>query len=187
MEASDCIYRNPSAPIEARIKDLLSRMTLREKIGQMTQIERTVATTSAIRDFSIGTCSFLDRLPIHWNLAFHFVLLMNFFDWLIDCLLWLFGFDFAGSILNAGGSAPFHNALSADWTDMIDGFQKSALQSRLGVPIIYGSDAVHGNNNVYGATIFPHNVGLGATRLINLSLYFFPIHVFFFPLFYLIV
>ncbi|XP_022150942.1 uncharacterized protein LOC111018971 [Momordica charantia] len=122
MEAMDCIYRNPSAPIEARIKDLLSRMTLREKIGQMTQIERTVATPSAITDFSIG------------------------------------------SILNAGGSAPFHNALSSDWADMIDGFQKSALQSRLGIPIIYGTDAVHGNNNVYGATIFPHNVGLGATR-----------------------
>ena len=53
---------------------------------------------------------------------------------------------------------------------MIDRFQHSALQSRLGIPIIYGSDAVHGNNNVYGATIFPHNVGLGATRLVNSSL-----------------
>ena len=50
---------------------------------------------------------------------------------------------------------------------MVDGFQSLALQSRLGIPIIYGIDAVHGNNNVYGATIFPHNVGLGATRLIN--------------------
>ncbi|CAK9326971.1 unnamed protein product [Citrullus colocynthis] len=122
MEATDCIYRNPSASIEARIKNLLSRMTLREKIGQMTQIERTVATSSALKDFAIG------------------------------------------SVLNAGGSAPFHEALSSDWADMIDRFQYWALQSRLGIPIIYGSDAVHGNNNVYGATIFPHNVGLGATR-----------------------
>jgi len=47
---------------------------------------------------------------------------------------------------------------------MIDGFQRSALASRLGISIIYGTDAVHGNNNVIGATIFPHNVGLGATR-----------------------
>ncbi|ESQ45877.1 hypothetical protein EUTSA_v10010212mg [Eutrema salsugineum] len=47
---------------------------------------------------------------------------------------------------------------------MIDGFQRSALASRLGIPIIYGTDAVHGNNNVYGATVFPHNIGLGATR-----------------------
>lgn len=69
-----------------------------------------------------------------------------------------------GSILSVGGSAPFKNALSSDWADMVDGFQKLALDSRLGIPIIYGIDAVHGNNGVYGTTIFPHNVGLGATR-----------------------
>jgi len=46
--------------------------------------------------------------------------------------------------------------------------QKAALKTRLGIPIIYGIDAVHGNNNVYNATIFPHNVGLGATRDPNL-------------------
>lgn len=50
---------------------------------------------------------------------------------------------------------------------MVDGFQKAALESRLGIPIIYGIDAVHGNNSVYGATIFPHNIGLGATRSIS--------------------
>ncbi|XP_061358058.1 uncharacterized protein LOC133302315 isoform X2 [Gastrolobium bilobum] len=120
----DCVYKNPNEPIEVRVKDLLSRMTLKEKIGQMTQIERTVATPSAIRDLSIG------------------------------------------SILSAGGSAPFENALSSDWADVVDGFQKSALESRLGIPLMYGIDAVHGNNSVYGATIFPHNVGLGATRLV---------------------
>ena len=59
--------------------------------------------------------------------------------------------------------------MSLDWADMVDGFQSLALQSRLGIPIIYGIDAVHGSSNVYGATIFPHNVGLGATRLINKS------------------
>ncbi|KAB2627169.1 lysosomal beta glucosidase-like [Pyrus ussuriensis x Pyrus communis] len=47
---------------------------------------------------------------------------------------------------------------------MINGFQKGALSSRLGIPMIYRIDAVHGHNNVYNATIFPHNVGLGATR-----------------------
>jgi len=73
---------------------------------------------------------------------------------------------FAGSVLNAGGSVPFEDAKSSDWADMIDGFQRSALASRLGIPIIYGTDAVHGNNNVYGATVFPHNIGLGATRFI---------------------
>ncbi|KAI9100051.1 hypothetical protein K1719_024269 [Acacia pycnantha] len=118
----DCAYKNPNAPIEVRVKDLLSRMTLKEKIGQMTQIERRVATPSAIGNFSIG------------------------------------------SILSTGGSVPFENALSLNWADMVDGFQNSALKSRLGIPLIYGTDAVHGNNNVYGVTIFPHNVGLGATR-----------------------
>ncbi|WZY70590.1 hypothetical protein YC2023_002830 [Brassica napus] len=54
--------------------------------------------------------------------------------------------------------------MPSDWADMIDGYQNAALASRLGIPIIYGIDAVHGNNNVYGATIFPHNIGLGATR-----------------------
>lgn len=50
----DSLYKNPNEPIEARIKDLLSRMTLNEKIGQMIQIERTVATPSVIKDLSIG-------------------------------------------------------------------------------------------------------------------------------------
>lgn len=56
-EDLNCIYRNPNEPIEARVKDLLSRMTLKEKVGQMTQIERRVATPSAMKDFSIGTLS----------------------------------------------------------------------------------------------------------------------------------
>lgn len=72
----------------------------------------------------------------------------------------------AGSVLSGGGSKPFDKATSVDWADMVDGLQKGALESRLGIPIFYGSDAVHGNNNVYGTTIFPHNVGLGATRLV---------------------
>ncbi|KMT05112.1 hypothetical protein BVRB_7g172630 [Beta vulgaris subsp. vulgaris] len=123
----NCVYRNPNAPIEERIKDLLSRMTLQEKLAQMTQIERSVASSFAIKDLGIG------------------------------------------SILSAGGSAPFDKALSSDWADIIDGFQKLAMDSRLAIPIIYGVDAVHGNNNVYGATIFPHNVNLGATRDADLA------------------
>ncbi|XP_028779953.1 uncharacterized protein LOC114736333 isoform X2 [Neltuma alba] len=127
LDDMGCVYKNPSESIEARVKDLLSRMTLKEKIGQMTQIERRVATPSVIRDLSIG------------------------------------------SILSAGGSGPFENAMASDWADMVDGFQKSALESRLGIPLIYGTDSVHGNNNLYGATIYPHNVGLGATRDADLA------------------
>ena len=68
-----------------------------------------------------------------------------------------------GSVLSGGGSGPATNT-PASWADMIDGFQRGALATPLGIPILYGVDAVHGNNNVYGSTIFPHNIGLGATR-----------------------
>lgn len=77
---------------------------------------------------------------------------------------------YAGSVLSGGGSPPQSGASAKDWVDMVDGFQKSALESRLAIPMLYGVDAVHGHNNVAGATIFPHNIGLGATR----CLFFLP-------------
>jgi beta-glucosidase len=70
---------------------------------------------------------------------------------------------FLGSILSGGGSAPASNTPTG-WADMHDAYQNAALSTRLGVPILYGIDAVHGHSNVVGATIFPHNIGLGATR-----------------------
>ncbi|MBS3785058.1 MAG: glycoside hydrolase family 3 C-terminal domain-containing protein, partial [Anaerolineae bacterium] len=66
-----------------------------------------------------------------------------------------------GGLLSGGGGYPETNTAKA-WADMVDGFQEYALASRLGIPLIYGVDAVHGHNNVYGAVIFPHNIGLGA-------------------------
>lgn len=68
-----------------------------------------------------------------------------------------------GSILNAGGSHPNDDPLSSydDWYQMIYAMQEAALGSSSGIPLLYGIDAVHGNNNVYGATIFPHNINLG--------------------------
>ncbi|KAJ9698621.1 hypothetical protein PVL29_007604 [Vitis rotundifolia] len=154
----DCIYKDPNQPTEARIKDLLSRMTLKEKAGQMTQIERCVATPSVLKDLSIGTIYLIMQYAL-----LDCVLLCIFFIQLVVLIL------FSGSMLSAGGSGPFDKALSADWADMVDGFQKSALESRLGIPLLYGIDAVHGNNSIYGATIFPHNVGLGATRDADLA------------------
>lgn len=115
-------YKDPTKDVEARVKDLLARMTLAEKIGQMTQIERLVASPEVLKDYYIG------------------------------------------SLLSGGGSVPRKQATAADWMAMISDFQKACLSTRLGIPMIYGIDAVHGHNNVYGATIFPHNVGLGATR-----------------------
>jgi beta-glucosidase len=68
-----------------------------------------------------------------------------------------------GSIYSQGGSSPSTNNPTS-WADMIDGFQKASFASRLKIPIIYGLDVVHGVGPVFGATVFPHNIGLGATR-----------------------
>jgi beta-glucosidase len=68
-----------------------------------------------------------------------------------------------GSILSGGGANPTPNN-PQNWAAMVLRFQEAAHKTRLGVPIIYGVDAVHGHSNVVGATIFPHNIGLGATR-----------------------
>lgn len=120
------MYKDPKQPVEVRVKDLLSRMTLAEKIGQMTQIERVNATFDAMKNY------------------------------------------FIGSVLSGGGSVPSPNATAQQWIDMVNDIQRGAMATRLGIPMIYGVDAVHGHNNVYKATIFPHNVGLGATRDPNL-------------------
>jgi beta-glucosidase len=116
-------YQNATLPTEERVADLLSRMTVEEKVGQMTQTER-----GDVYD---------DTTPITQY--------------------------FYGSVLSGGGSTPKDNTPQA-WADMIDRFQKAALATRLHIPLIYGIDAVHGNGNVLGSTIFPHNIGLGATR-----------------------
>ncbi len=68
-----------------------------------------------------------------------------------------------GSILSGGGAAPQTNTPKA-WLEMVNGFQEIALQDPLGIPLIYGIDAVHGHNNVLGATVFPHNLALGAAN-----------------------
>ncbi|XP_022857824.1 uncharacterized protein LOC111378802 [Olea europaea var. sylvestris] len=120
--AERMIYKDPKIPINHRIKDLMNRMTLEEKIGQMTQIDRSVASTEVMKKYYIG------------------------------------------SVLSGGGSVPAPQASAETWVDMVNDFQKGSLSTRLGIPMIYGIDAVHGNNNVYNATIFPHNIGLGATR-----------------------
>jgi beta-glucosidase-like glycosyl hydrolase len=76
----------------------------------------------------------------------------------------------AGSVLSGGGSIPAPNAAPAEWVKMVNEIQRGAMSSRLGIPMLYGIDAVHGHNNVYRATIFPHNIGLGCTRCVTTSL-----------------
>lgn len=70
---------------------------------------------------------------------------------------------FIGSVLSGGDSLVRDNQPSG-WADAYDHLQAHALSTRLGIPLLYGIDAVHGHNAVRGAVIFPHNVGLGATR-----------------------
>lgn len=67
-----------------------------------------------------------------------------------------------GSVLSGGGSAPRAGNGAANWQAHINDIKQAALDSRLGIPVLYGVDAVHGHSNVYGATVFPHNIGLGA-------------------------
>ncbi|MGK3205381.1 glycoside hydrolase family 3 protein [Amycolatopsis sp. MEPSY49] len=119
--AATPLYKNPHAPVSARVKDLMSRMTLDDKIGQMTEAERQAATPAQAATARLG------------------------------------------SILSGGGSTPTPNT-PAGWADMIDAYQRAATSTGLGIPIVYGADTVHGHNNVYGATVFPHNIGLGAAN-----------------------
>ncbi|KAL2945560.1 Beta-glucosidase BoGH3B [Bienertia sinuspersici] len=117
-EAEYMKYKDPKVRVSIRVRDLLSRMTLEEKIGQMTQIERKVSSADVMKNY------------------------------------------FIGSVLSGGGSVPAPKASAEAWVNMVNEFQKGAMATRLGIPMIYGIDAVHGHNNVYNATIFPHNVGL---------------------------
>jgi beta-glucosidase len=103
------------------VADLLARMTLEEKIGQMTLVEKFSLTPAVVTE--------------------HFI----------------------GGVLSGGAGRPAENTPAA-WAAMVDDFQAGALATRLGIPILYGVDAVHGHNNLKDATLFPHNIGLGATR-----------------------
>ncbi|QRP44900.1 glycoside hydrolase family 3 protein [Amycolatopsis sp. FDAARGOS 1241] len=115
-------YKDPRRPVTVRVADLLKRMSLDDKLGQMMQAER------------LGVQSPADVTNAR-----------------------------LGSLLSGGSSQPTPNTPQT-WADMYDGFQKAALATPLGIPLIYGVDAVHGHNGVYGATVFPHNIGLGAAR-----------------------
>jgi beta-glucosidase len=100
---------------------ILSQMTLEEKLGQMTQVEKNSLRPADVRQYWIG------------------------------------------SVISGGGGYPPVNSASG-WAEMVSEFQKAAMQTRLGVPLLYGVDAVHGHNNLHGAVIFPHNIGLGAAN-----------------------
>lgn len=74
-----------------------------------------------------------------------------------------------GSILNGGGTTPHNDKYASvdDWANLAEEFYQASMDTsdgKIAIPVIWGSDSVHGNNNVYGATVFPHNIGLGAAN-----------------------
>lgn len=72
-----------------------------------------------------------------------------------------------GSVLSGGGGNPAPNNPDS-WRQMVSGYVDASRRSRLGIPALYGTDSVHGHSNMYGATVFPHNIGLGAANAADL-------------------
>jgi beta-glucosidase len=127
---------NGSGSIAQKVNTLLHRMTLQEKVGQMTQIS-----VSRLWGDCQGSPGALND----------------------GCMHALLGETQVGSVLSGGGEAPQPNT-PRSWADMTNAIQRYAIRhSRLHIPVLYGADAVHGHNNVLGATIFPHNIGMAAT------------------------
>jgi beta-glucosidase len=115
-------YLRSNLPVDSRVKDLLSRMTLDEKVGQMVQADLgALADAADVQSYALG------------------------------------------SMLSGGNSKPAQNN-PATWRFTVHQLESWALKTRLKIPLLYGIDAVHGHNGVVGTVIFPHNIGLGATR-----------------------
>jgi len=114
---------NRFSSFDPQANALLAKMTLDEKVGQMTQPDQ----------LFLKADSDIDKYHL-------------------------------GSLLSGGDSDPKEgNSLEA-WTNLVDRYQQAALKTRLSIPLLYGVDALHGHNNVLGAVIFPHNIGLGCAR-----------------------
>jgi len=115
-------YQDANLSVETRVNDLLARMTVSEKIGQMVLIEKnSIHNLNDIAQYNLG------------------------------------------ALLSGGGAGPKQDT-PLSWLQMINNFQSAAKETCLGIPLLYGIDAIHGHGNVLGATIFPHSIGLGATR-----------------------
>lgn len=140
------LYETQSASIKSRVNDLLRRMTLKEKVGQMDQIVMEVL--RGPNNPPDGNCPSSSTNN----------------DQLQDsCLKKVLIDNATGSILSGGTDNPPGNT-GTDWANMYNQIQSYAIDhSRLHIPIIYGVDAVHGFGHPYQATLFPQSIGMGAT------------------------
>jgi beta-glucosidase len=142
-------YLNASLPVQARVGDLLGRMTLPEKIGQMVQIEQSQVTDQTDACTSQGGFN----LPNP------------------TCEQKIFTDDHVGSILAGGSDVPIDTTgkggtgnTGLDWANEYNIMQSYAMaHSRLHIPVIFGVDAVHGFGHPYQAPLFPQSIGMGAT------------------------
>jgi beta-glucosidase len=123
---ADALYKKADAPIEERVNDLLGRMSLEEKIGQMALVDkRSVLAPEDVKIYGLG------------------------------------------GVLSGSGAKPDTNN-PEEWLKMVEQYKSEATKSRLGIPLFYGIDANHGHSHVLGATVFPHQIGLGASQNANL-------------------
>lgn len=119
-QAHDLPYRDPRLPVEERVADLLGRMSLADKLGQLIMGGRDWVTPAQVAALRLG------------------------------------------SLLSGGDSPPPTPNSLEGWAAMIQDYQVAALSTPLGIPLLYGIDAVHGFGALPGATLFPHQVGLAA-------------------------
>ena len=138
------VYRDAKAPVEARVRDLLRRMTLEEKVGQMDQI--VIGKLKAASPPANGDCNGGNNDPLQ-----------------PVCLEKVLITDKTGSILAGGTDNPTDNT-GRGWAEQYNTIQRYAIEhSRLHIPIIFGVDAVHGFGHPFEATLFPQSIGMGAT------------------------
>lgn len=124
LVASDVVAADD---IDQRVAELVAKMSVAQKVGQMIQPEIKFTTPAEVKKYHLG------------------------------------------SVLNGGGSFPsmHKNASIQEWVDLADDYYYASMDisdGGLAIPVIWGTDAVHGHNNVIGATLFPHNIGLGAAN-----------------------
>ena len=136
--ATMALYLNPSAPIDSRVDDLLSRMTLEEKVGQMNQCV-------GVEHFRNNMGSLTEE-ELKTNTA------NAFYPGLVP--------EDLEKLTAEGKIGSFLHVLTIEEANRL---QKLAMGSRLGIPLIFGIDAIHGNANAPDNTVYPTNLGLACS------------------------